>query len=208
MSSRYTCNPHYEERIRQTIKSAMDQYPRLSCVFTVLHFPALGDTRQDAAVISRFFDALKYQIRSWMSGKSALGKRVHLTALRYVWVREFGDITGNKHYHVLLLLNKDTFHTLGQYSAPQEGALSLANLIQKAWCSALNLPWYPQNASLVAFPSRQPCMHIDKHTDEQRQYQIFQRARYMAKESTKYSGDSERSFGCSRPDPTLITPDA
>lgn len=208
MPRRYTYNPHYEERIQQTIKSAMDQYPRLSCVFAVLHFPALGETRQDAAVISRFFDALKYHIRSWMVAKSALGKRVHPTSLRYVWVREFGDAAGNKHYHVLLLLNKDTFHTLGQYSAPQDGSLSLSNLIQKAWCSAINLPWYPQNASLVAFPPRLPCMHIDKHTDDQNQYQIFQRAHYMAKESTKYSGDGERSFGCSRQDPVLITPDA
>lgn len=207
MSSRYTYNPHYEERIQQTIESALLRHPRLSCIFTVLHFPVRGDSRQDAAVISRFFETLKYQIRSWMVGKSALGKRVHPTTLQYVWVREFGGITGNKHYHVLLLLNKDTFYTLGQYSAPQEGALSLANLIQKAWCSALNLPWYPQNASLVAFPPRLPCMHIDKHTNEQDQHQIFQRARYMAKESTKYSGDGERSFGCSRTDPVLITPD-
>ncbi|WP_250555908.1 inovirus-type Gp2 protein, partial [Escherichia coli] len=35
-----------------------------------------------------------------------------------------------KHYHVILLLNKDTWCSLGDFSEPS----SLATMIQEAWC--------------------------------------------------------------------------
>lgn len=62
---------------------------------------------------------------------------------------------GRKHYHVILLLNKDTWCSLGDFSEPS----SLATMIQEAWCSALHLePW--QGDGLVHFsrwtPSRKP----------------------------------------------------
>lgn len=54
---------------------------------------------------------------------------------------------GRKHYHVILLLNKDTWCSLGDFSEPS----SLATMIQEAWCSALHLePW--QGDGLVHFP--------------------------------------------------------
>ncbi len=53
---------------------------------------------------------------------------------------------GRKHYHVILLLNKDTWCSLGDFSEPS----SLATMIQEAWCSALHLePW--QGDGLVHF---------------------------------------------------------
>lgn len=57
----------------------------------------------------------------------------NLTSIRYIWCREYGTVDGNRHYHVMLLVNKDTFHTLGDYQ-PQcnDGIDSLANVIQKA----------------------------------------------------------------------------
>ncbi|MCW0137115.1 inovirus Gp2 family protein [Escherichia coli] len=70
-------------------------------------------------------------------------------------VPEFGKMYGRKHYHVILLLNKDTWCSLGDFSEPS----SLATMIQEAWCSALHLePW--QGDGLVHFsrwtPSRKP----------------------------------------------------
>ncbi len=57
------------------------------------------------------------------------------TTLHYFWCREFGKEKGRKHYHVILLLNKDTRCSPGDFTVPS----SLATLIKLAWCSALHL---------------------------------------------------------------------
>jgi len=76
---------------------------------------------------------------------------VRATTLRYFWCREFGKEKGRKHYHVILLLNKDTWCSPGDFTVPS----SLATLIQLAWCSALHLePW--QGNGLVHFSRRTP----------------------------------------------------
>ncbi|WP_208474310.1 YagK/YfjJ domain-containing protein, partial [Escherichia coli] len=75
--------------------------------------------------------------------------------LRYFWCREFGKEKGRKHYHVILLLNKDTWCSPGDFSEPS----SLATMILEAWCSALHLEAW-QGDGLVYFskwtPSRKP----------------------------------------------------
>ncbi|WP_159187282.1 YagK/YfjJ domain-containing protein, partial [Escherichia coli] len=83
--------------------------------------------------------------------KRRANKRVRATTLRYFWCREFGKEKGRKHYHVILLLNKDTWCSPGDFTVPS----SLATLIQLAWCSALHLePW--QGNGLVHFSRRTP----------------------------------------------------
>ncbi|HEI0015175.1 TPA: inovirus-type Gp2 protein, partial [Escherichia coli] len=78
-------------------------------------------------------------------------KRVRATTLRYFWCREFGKEKGRKHYHVILLLNKDTWCSPGDFTVPS----SLAAMIQEAWCSALHLePW--QGDGLVHFSRWKP----------------------------------------------------
>ncbi|HBA8308526.1 TPA: inovirus Gp2 family protein, partial [Escherichia coli] len=104
---------------------------------------------------SRFFGSLKAKIQAYQRKKRRANKRVRATTLRYFWCREFGKEKGRKHYHVILLLNKDTWCSLGDFSEPS----SLATMIQEAWCSALHLePW--QGDGLVHFsrwtPSRKP----------------------------------------------------
>ena len=65
------------------------------------------DTDLNSAVISRFC-ILKAKIPVFTSGKNDdANKRVRATTLRYFWCREFGR-KRRKHYHVILLLNKDT----------------------------------------------------------------------------------------------------
>ncbi len=82
-------------------------------------------------------------------------KLVLATTLRYFWCREFGKEKGRKHYHVILLLNKDTWCSPGDFSEPS----SLATMILEAWCSALHLEAW-QGDGLVHFsrwtPSRKP----------------------------------------------------
>jgi hypothetical protein len=65
--------------------------------------------RQAIAVISRFTDSLKARITALQARQRREGKRVWPTTLRFVWAREFGEIKGKKHYHAVLLLNRDTW---------------------------------------------------------------------------------------------------
>lgn len=198
-------NPRYIERTEQTFNRAINQYPRLATFRFDLRFPANGEGRCNEYAISHFFDSLKYQITALFRDKQKAGITCdHPTSLRYIWCREYGQQKGNRHYHVMLLVNKDTFHVLGDYLPHEEGKFcSLANLIQKAWCSTLQLSW-KQFFPLVSFPGN-PCIWIERNKSVYSgQYgDAWNRAMYLCKEATKHYGDG-RSFGYSQPDPSVI----
>ncbi|ELW5296151.1 inovirus Gp2 family protein, partial [Escherichia coli] len=136
--------------------SALAQHRAVSFIRVDLRFPeympaTIMDSGPDSAVISRFFASLKAKIQAYQQHKRRASQRVHATSLRYFWCREFGEEENRKHYHVILLLNKDTWCSLGDFSEPS----SLAAMIQEAWCSALHLePW--QGDGLVHFSRWKP----------------------------------------------------
>ncbi len=127
----YKYNPFWQQRIRETVRHALNVHPRLTALRVDLRFPDVP-AATDAAVISRFINALKARIDAYQKRKHREGKRVHPTTLHYVWAREFGECKGKKHYHLMLLVNRDTWCRAGDYRAPG----SLAGMIKQAWCSA------------------------------------------------------------------------
>ena len=151
-------NAYWLSRFDSLLDSALAQHRAVSLIRVDLRFPeympaTIMDTDLDSAVISRFFESLKAKIQAYQRKKRCANQRVHATSLRYFWCREFGKEKGRKHYHVILLLNKDTWCSIGDFSESS----SLATMIQEAWCSALHLePW--QGDGLVHFsrwtPSR------------------------------------------------------
>lgn len=155
-----------------------------------LRFPDVP-AATDAAVISRFINALKARIDAYQKRKHREGKRVHPTTLHYVWAREFGECKGKKHYHLMLLVNRDTWCRAGDYRAPG----SLAGMIKQAWCSALGVD-VGCHATLVHFPAW-PAVWLERDDDTGFQ-QVLERADYLAKEHTKAHCTGERNFGCSR----------
>ncbi|CAM4363789.1 hypothetical protein C3709_22310 [Lelliottia aquatilis] len=126
----YTYDPYWQQRIADTFNCALNAYTRVLALRVDLR---LSDTpaATDAAVISRFIDALKARINAYFKRHQREGKRVWPTTLRFVWAREFGEIKGKKHYHVLVLLNRNTWCWLGDYKDPE----TLAGMIKQAWCS-------------------------------------------------------------------------
>jgi len=202
MPVNYSYHSPYIERILQTVNSAVSIHSQLACFFITLRFPQNGTGRDDDEAISRFIDALKYQINAYIDFKRSEGKRVHSTTLHYIWAREFGPRNGNKHYHVVLMLNKNTFHQLGNYILPDSGPGSLANLIQRAWCSAIKLPT-ESHANLASFPSEFPCMWIENNNPFQRT-DAEKRMFYLAKRYSKRNGDDKHSFECSQSRPSLL----
>lgn len=204
MSNQYFLNSLYQTRINTTLSNSLFIHPRTMVVRVDLRLPEKNteqessekeNTTKSLSPMTRFFESLKSKIKYDLIRKEESWQKKLSCELRYVWVREFGPINGKKHFHVLLFLNKDIYHTLGNFA---EEAGNLSALIRQAWCSALNVP-FPEYQQLVHFPQN-GIIYIDvNHQDYPNHlYRFWARANYLAKEATKQYGDGERSFGCSR----------
>ena len=165
----YKYNPFWQQRIRETVRHALNVHPRLTALRVDLRLPDVP-AATDAAVISRFINALKARIDAYQKRKHREGKR---------------------HYHLMLLVNRDTWCRAGDYRAPE----SLAGMIKQAWCSALGVD-VGCHATLVHFPAW-PAVWLERDDDTGFQ-QVLERADYLAKEHTKAHCTGERNFGCSR----------
>ena len=78
----YKYNPFWQQRIRETVLHALNVHPRLTALRVDLHLPDVP-AATDAAVISRFINALKARIDAYQKRKHREGKRVHPTTLHY-----------------------------------------------------------------------------------------------------------------------------
>lgn len=190
--------PFIEQYLQQTLTTlqrALVDYPRLLAVRFDLRYPhnqALPDYAYNSAVISRFVESLKAKIKHNRSQAAENNQRVHGTEVRYVWVREFG-VEGRPHYHFLLLVNKDAFHTLGQFNSDSE---NLYARIVSAWASALRL--MPCEASGLVHIPNNPTYRINSREGSDVLADLFNRVSYMCKVDTKRYGGWEHAFGCSR----------
>lgn len=187
----------YIYRIEETINKARKEYPRLLAVRIDLRFPLHADSfvKMDRLAITRMFKSLGEKLLADGKRKKRRGLQVYRCRLRYVWVREFKKEDDNrKHYHVLLLLNKDAYHHPGDFTRKN----TLAYMIKSAWCSAINFSC-EKSEGLVEFPTN--CSYWIKRGDE-RELKTFDdvmfRTAYFAKMATKKYGDGERNFGCSQ----------
>ncbi len=200
---------NYLERIRDVIGQALSDHPRIAVFRFELMFPCFWPGA-DSAVITRFTESLKAKIESLQARKSREGKRVHPTRVRFVWVKEKSSAM-SWHYHFALILNKDSFHSLGEYCEspgeawidvprdPRAGQCNcLAHCIVQAWASAVGAT--PEQVIGSVHFSRNGVYFLNVNSpDYVQQYaNLFYRLSYMAKAETKCYGDSRNAFGCSR----------
>lgn len=196
MSTSYSYNPIYQARIAATVDSALQQHRRITAIRIDLRMPdGYGYAEFSSAIITRFFESLKAKVAADLNRKQRAWGRSLVCDLKYVWVREFTPSNGKRHFHVLLLLNKDVYHSLGDFDK-ESG--NLAAMIGQAWCSALAVP-FPRHQQLANF-SRYGVMYVDANhfSFKNQRRRVLSRADYLAKLATKVYGDGERSFGCSR----------
>lgn len=192
----FTYNLDYQSSIAATVANALQSHNRVTAIRVDLRLPDNFDgLGMSNSIMTRFIESLKAKVAADLRRKQQAWKRNLVCKLKYDWVREVGPINGKKHFHVLLLLNKDVYHSLGDFN---EESGNLSAMIRQAWCSALGLS-FPENQQLVHFPSG-GVVYMDKKHPEfmQQQKLVLDKADYLAKEATKYYGDGERSFGCSR----------
>lgn len=186
-------NSEYQTINFNTILKALETHPRLMVVRCDLRFPQVENQAEtDSRVITRFFASLKAKINADLRRKEKAWRRKLSCVLNYVWVREYGDVNGKKHYHVLLFVSKDIYHSLGDYLATTG---NLSAMIRQAWCSATQLN-HPDFFSLVHFGR---AFYLDRNSANiSFQIQdVVDCANYLAKNITKRYGDGERSIGSS-----------
>lgn len=190
----YSYNKKYQNVFVDVINQAVDDFPRTLALRVDLRFPSDYKYSNSSLEITRFIESLKAKLSVDCLRKNKLWGRRWRNRLRYIWVRETGNSNRRKHYHALLLLNKDLYHGAGKFDSDN----SLAALIQQAWYSALGLDSI-MYSSLVHFPvSGVFHLNINKEDYEQKLNQLLKRMEYLAKDYTKNYDDGYRSIGRSR----------
>lgn len=187
-------NADYQRAFYEVVTNAVEEFPRTLALRVDLRFPRryrYGDSNREA---TRFIDSLKAKLLADCRRKNRRWRRNWNNRLSYVWVREVGELNHRKHYHVLLLLNKDFYHGAGNYNADD----SLYALIQQAWCSALGLD--PEQYSALANMAKNGCFYLNRNSPNymQRINELLKRMEYLAKDHTKSYDDGYRSIGMSR----------
>lgn len=176
-----------------TISQAISTHSRTTAMRVDLRFPD-NAVKTDDAAISRFIASLKARIKADYLRKKKRNKRVHYSGVRYIWARE-KDTSLYHHYHVLILLNNDSYCCLGDYGASKG---NMAARIKKAWASAIGVP-HEELGGSVFFPDNPVYRLNTKAEDYADVYrELFFRVSYFTKAATKSYGQNVRHFDRSR----------
>jgi hypothetical protein len=195
----HTLCTEYLESIEAVLERALSEHSRALVVRVDLHLPYIVDCPDyprevDTNVITRFFSSFESKVKWDFDKKIKAGGRPHPCTVRYVWAKEVNKSLGH-HYHVALLLNKDRYYSLGDYSTVGD---NLAGKIFEAWASALKRTAH-EIKSLVYFPDDTPCYRLDRNSQDYAFLcnEVFRRLSYLAKFYTKRYGDKAKNFSCS-----------
>lgn len=187
----------YLAKIYGVFERSLATYKRVLHIRVDLRFPQYSvdlPIRMDSGAITRFFSSFRAKLKADIAKRKKQGHRVHDTEPFYAWACEYGEVSSQQHYHVLILLNADTYRGMRYHSDSDRG---LYRMIDQAWLSAIAFPGEADTASgLVHVPDRSTAViHRD---DTPAREKALGRASYLAKKKTKLRGHGRRSFGCSR----------
>ncbi|BCR24410.1 inovirus Gp2 family protein [Aquipseudomonas alcaligenes] len=187
----------YLSDLKHTIELAMAQYPRVLAFRVDLRLPQgidLPDHAYTNQVISWFFESFTKKIQYHQERVAERGY-ARGCKVRYVWSREIGQ-GGRPHYHLLILLNRDAYYTVGRLRSER---VNMISRIEASWAYALGLS-VEQVCGLVHIP-KNAVYRIDRalRRDEDDELPaLFHRASYLCKVATKSYGDRQRGFDTSR----------
>lgn len=183
--------------LKRTIDLALDQYSRVLALRVDLRLPLrveLPDHAFTNEVVSRFIASFKAKIEYDRSRARERYQYANCCKVRYFWTREVGG-EGWPHYHVLILLNRDAYYTIGRLRSER---VNIFRRLEEAWASALSLP-ADAISGLVEIP-RNAAYRVNRDKQEARREleDLFYRASYLCKAATKRYGQRHHSFGASR----------
>lgn len=178
----------YFEIIDGVLTSAMRVYRSSFVIRLELRFPKEmpADQIPSNKVMDRFVKSLRSKVKHQRERVSAKYGRAHPRDVRLVWVREFGPESKRPHYHLMVVVNRDAYRSLGDYKSSDD---NLARCIQGAWTSALKVD-YEAHRWLVSFSRRGQYHIVNGHG-----YQEALKAMlYLCKEYSKVR-DGSRNIG-------------
>lgn len=187
----------YLSDLKRTIDLTLAEYPRVLAYRVDLRLPQgveLPDFAYTNQVISRFFESFTKKIQ-YHQERLAERSCSRGCKVRYVWSREIGQ-AGRQHYHLLILLNRDAYYTIGRLGS---GRVNMVSRIEESWAGALGLS-VNQVGGLVHVPKNAE-YRIDREIrrgEVDELPELFYRASYLCKKATKSYGDRQRGFGTSR----------
>lgn len=179
---------------------ALNEHKRTLVIRFDLHFPKQTDcpdypSPYQSNVISRFIASLQAKFKADLKKKRRDNVRVHHSTMRYIWCKQ-RKWANQPHYHVALLLNGDTYNSIGLYGSQYHNNSARIN---QAWLSTLGLEIHSV-AGLVHFPSSRPLYYLDVNSAlfETVYNDVFRRLSYLCKSASKEYSNTGNSFCCSR----------
>lgn len=196
----------YLSDLKRTIELVLAEYSRVLAFRVDLRLPHgidLNDHTYTNQVISRFFESFSKKIR-YHQEKIAERGYARGCKVRYVWSRETPQ-GGRPHYHLLILLNRDAYYTIGQLCSER---VNMISRMEESWAGALDLS-VDQVSGLVNIPDNETYRvdrnpRVRKVAGSARKVLVdelpalFYRASYLCKVATKSYGDRQRGFDTSR----------
>ncbi|MET4878279.1 inovirus Gp2 family protein [Morganella morganii] len=212
INDKYEFNEKYKMIVTDKLYSSLEMYKRIYVVRFDLRFPVIiNDDCDDGIydysvvknnkVITRFFSSVKSKIKAELNRrysesmkkyKAKLIKhkpRRYEDGMRYVWVKEIGEESERKHYHVLMFFNKDCFFNCNISSR-------LQRIIDSAWNSALGLSDEIKLVHYCFFQYENLSIYDDDL--EEKKKIMLDYYFYLTKEYTKTYDVKERSIGYSK----------
>lgn len=183
----------YLANLKRTIDSAMEEYARVLAFRVDLRLPQ--DSTYTNRVISRFTESFTRKIRYDQDRLRKRGRYARDCNVRYVWAREMGE-SGRQHYHVVILLNRDAYYTVGRLGSER---VNMISRMEESWASSLGIS-DKQVKGLVHIPENAE-YRVDRNVhpdDEDELPELFHRASYLCKAATKSYKGRQRGFGTSR----------
>ena len=188
----------YLSDLKHTIDLALAEYPRVFAFRVDLRLPRgieLPDYAYNNQVISEFFESFTKKIRYDQERVRQRDGYARGCKVRYAWSREVPR-GGRPHYHVLILLNRDAYYTIGRLRSARANMISRMG---ESWAGALGIS-VDQAGGLVNIPKNAE-YRVDRYVrpgEEDELPVLFYRASYLCKVATKSYGNRQRGFDTSR----------
>ncbi|WP_123567774.1 inovirus Gp2 family protein [Morganella morganii] len=192
-------NAYHMQRLEALTAFVMNEHARVLAFGLDLSLPQHNQHKgYESAVITRFIASLKAQITAYLKRRSREGKRIYPCPVYYAWAREFGELNGNKHYHLVLLVNREVFSCMMlKLGVKGTGRGLLLTMAAKAWSHALKLKGKAKEK--VSYHLAGVFELNRKEGTHSSDYEGYlKRICYLAKKRSKENDDGERNFGCSQ----------
>ena len=178
------------------IKGFVQWHSRTLAIRVDLRYPSSYSLEAQCCrgAMRSFFESLKSQIAAerQRATKKSIIHRAHDTKIGYIWAREYGQQSHRPHFHVVILLNRDTYRALGKTDIQCD---NLYSRIVKSWARTLGIR-AEEAVGLVHIPNN--AIYRVNENEPEIMDELITRTSYLCKLETKKFNNGERTFGTSR----------